>query len=530
MSKKAFQSTTRGFLATSIANVSYLITLQFFSRLITFILNQMILRFTIPEIFGFAMVQVELLISIILFLSREGFRVALQRHDIFKETKQEKNTSSKETLVYDKPEDEVIQRLVNLAYVPIPISIVLSILVFFFYILIASNSTKKQPVFKETIILYVFSTVIEIFTEPLFILTQQYFLYKIRAISEASAIFLKCCITFLLTYWFNLNGNIRKYGALPFAFGQLGYSDKLCFFPRKIYSSSNKSLYLFHQPTLMLAITITSQSLFKYILTEGDRFLITWFMTDFEQGIYALVVNYGSLIARLIFNPIEELSRNVFSKLCLKRNNDKCLLARNILLVIIKLYIIFGIFVITFGPLYCSVFIKIVAGSKWSKTYAPSVLKLYLFYIPIMAINGITEAFVQAVATPNDIKKQSCWMFFFSGLFMFMGFIFLNYFKLGINGIVFINMINLSARAIWSLVYIRNYFGNLVIELFFPSKMFSFLVILIGYLMQLKMQSIATISDILTGIMIAGFLFCICIFKERNMLKMLYIEILSLKA
>lgn len=53
------------------------------------------------------------------------------------------------------------------------------------------------------------------------------------------------------------------------------------------------SLYLFHQPTLMLAITITSQSLFKYILTEGDRFLITWFMTDFEQGIYALVVNYG---------------------------------------------------------------------------------------------------------------------------------------------------------------------------------------------------------------------------------------------
>lgn len=260
MSKKAFQSTTRGFLATSIANVSYLITLQFFSRLITFILNQMILRFTIPEIFGFAMVQVELLISIILFLSREGFRVALQRHDIFKETKQEKNTSSKETLVYDKPEDEVIQRLVNLAYVPIPISIVLSILVFFFYILIASNSTKKQPVFKETIILYVFSTVIEIFTEPLFILTQQYFLYKIRAISEASAIFLKCCITFLLTYWFNLNGNIRKYGALPFAFGQLGYSvilflsyfillsnslqDKLCFFPRKIYSSSNKRFIL----------------------------------------------------------------------------------------------------------------------------------------------------------------------------------------------------------------------------------------------------------------------------------------------
>ncbi|QSL65884.1 hypothetical protein MERGE_000164 [Pneumocystis wakefieldiae] len=537
------------YLINPIINISYLISLQLFSRLITFILNQLILRMVTPEILGFEMIQIELVISAILFLSREGFRVALQRHDILIQ-KKGKEVVKNEKNFKDGYQNDINQGLVNLAYIPIPISILVSILVFFSYIWLASDSTKKQPIFKGTLFLYAFSAIIEIFVEPLFILAQQNFLYKIRAISEALAIFIKCFITFILAYWCSFNGGIENYGALPFALGRLGYSIMLFlsyfvlllshlqknfrFFPKKIYSPYDKRVYLFHRPTLILAITITAQSLFKYILTEGDRILVTWYITDFDQGVYALVANYGfvflffnlfliflgSLIARLIFNPIEDLSRNLFSKLSLRKDKDNYLLAQSILLIIIKLYIIFGIFVITFGPLYCVAFIKIVAGSKWSKTYAPSALKLYIFYIPIMAINGITESFVQAVATSKDIKVQSYWMFFFSGLFMFMGFFFLDYFKLGVNGVIFINMANLSARAIWCLVYIYHYFEGLVISLIFPSKTFFFYSILIGYFMRLKTHSIATISDMLISIVIAGLLLLICIYKERGPLKM----------
>ncbi|EMR10079.1 hypothetical protein PNEG_01830 [Pneumocystis murina B123] len=526
------------FLVNPITNISYLISLQLFSRLITFILNQLILRIVTPEVFGLEMVQMELVISAILFLSREGFRVALQRHDILKQNKGKEIVNNEKKFIKDDYQSVINQGLVNLAYIPIPISILLSILVFFSYTWLANDSTKKQPIFKGTLFLYAFSAIIEIFVEPLFILAQQNFLYKIRAISEAFAIFLKCFITFILAYWCSLNGGIENYGALPFALGRLGYSiilflsyfilllnhlqKNLCFFPKKIYSPYDRRVYLFHRPTLILAITITAQSLFKYILTEGDRILVTWYMTDFDQGVYALVANYGSLIARLIFNPIEELSRNLFSKLCLRKDKDSYLLAQSILFIVIKLYIIFGIFIVTFGPLYCVAFIKVVAGSKWSKTYAPSVLKLYILYIPIMAINGITEAFVQAVATSNDIKAQSYWMFFFSGLLMFMGCFFLNYFKLGVNGIIFINIINLSARAIWCFVYIYHYFEGLVISLIFPSKTVFFYSILIGYFIRLKTHSIVTIPDMLISMVIAGSLLFICVYKERGSLKTLY--------
>src|SRR5580704_5802070 len=80
--------------SASATGASYLITLQLFTRLLTFTFNQLILRHTSPSIFGFATIQLELLSSTILFLSREGFRISLQR------------------------EGRDIQRTVNLAYLP----------------------------------------------------------------------------------------------------------------------------------------------------------------------------------------------------------------------------------------------------------------------------------------------------------------------------------------------------------------------------------------------------------------------------
>src|SRR5579871_5739926 len=66
-------------LSTSARGASYLILLQLFTRVLTFTFNQLVLRHTTPAIFGFATIQLELLSNTILFVSREGFRIALQR-------------------------------------------------------------------------------------------------------------------------------------------------------------------------------------------------------------------------------------------------------------------------------------------------------------------------------------------------------------------------------------------------------------------------------------------------------------------
>lgn len=44
---------------------------------------------------------------------------------------------------------------------------------------------------------------------------------------------------------------------------------------------------------LGLSLTMTAQSVFKHVLTEGDKFILSWISPLQDQGGYALAVNYG---------------------------------------------------------------------------------------------------------------------------------------------------------------------------------------------------------------------------------------------
>ena len=66
-------------LSATLASGSSLVLLQVFSRVVTFVLNQALVRLVSPQVFGTTSIQFELLLSTILFLSREGVRNALLR-------------------------------------------------------------------------------------------------------------------------------------------------------------------------------------------------------------------------------------------------------------------------------------------------------------------------------------------------------------------------------------------------------------------------------------------------------------------
>jgi len=76
----------------------------------------------------------------------------------------------------------------------------------------------------------------------------------------------------------------------------------LFFFPRKLIESILSShvfrpeYFFFDRELLNLSKTLTSQSLLKHILTEGDKMMMTGFTTKADQGVYAFVVNYGKVI------------------------------------------------------------------------------------------------------------------------------------------------------------------------------------------------------------------------------------------
>lgn len=65
--------------ASASRGVRWILLFNVFQKLLTFSMNQVIVRLSSPEVFGIAAVQLELLLSTLLFLSREGIRLALLR-------------------------------------------------------------------------------------------------------------------------------------------------------------------------------------------------------------------------------------------------------------------------------------------------------------------------------------------------------------------------------------------------------------------------------------------------------------------
>lgn len=226
------------------------------------------------------------------------------------------------------------------------------------------------------------------------------------------------------------------------------------------------------------------QSVVKHLLTQGDSILVTRLATTYEQGIYALAANYGSLIARLLFRPIEETSRNLLSKLLNTDGTDgsssgdkgkdkkekqgdggtkpltpeSITEALTILHLILRFYTILSTLIATLGPTLAPLALRKVAGARWADSPAAVTLSNYCYYIPLLAVNGITEAFVQSVATTQDLKRQSMWMLCFSGVFGAASWGFVKYLGLGADGLVWANCVNMGMRILWSVGFIRRYF------------------------------------------------------------------------
>ncbi|CAG8627220.1 3110_t:CDS:2, partial [Racocetra persica] len=475
-------------LSSSVSGASSLVILQLISRLATFGLHQIVLRYTDPATFGIASVQLELLLATILFLSREGFRCALLRGDddtIVADC----NNISKESKVLADSKKGSVQKITNLSYIPIPIGMITTFLACAFYLYYATEDTLNTPYYVTSVVLYGLSAFGELLIEPLFITAMNNLIFKLRVSCEGIGVIVRCIITLALTL-LGAQGNDEKYsntfGILAFAVAQFAFTlvmmtgyigyfvfkwDISLLMPRKLYDNKNKEFWL-DAHLFGLAKTFTKQSLLKHILTEGDKMLIAWLSSPVDQGIYAFVVNYGSLICRILFQPLEEAGRTLFSKILtnVDKKDEKdakkmtdtqktaLFTSLKVLTTIIKFHILLGLLFICFATNYTGTLIDLLVGSVWSQSPAPLVLSAYCLYVPIMGVNGITEAFVAAVATEETLSALNYWLIAFSAGFVGSGVIFMKVFAAGAFGLIAANAFNLSTRITWSWNFIRNYF------------------------------------------------------------------------
>ncbi|KAG6013018.1 hypothetical protein E4U41_005178 [Claviceps citrina] len=217
-----------------------------------------------------------------------------------------------------------------------------------------------------------------------------------------------------------------------------------------------------------------AQSLVKHLLTQGDTFLVSLFSTPETQGNYALANNYGGLVARLLFQPVEESSRGYFSNLLsggssessataataapAKTPSSEVTEARQSFCALTRLYMILSAVVVALGPVASPSLVALVAGRRWAADGAGDVLAVYCLYIPFLALNGITESFVASVASEADVHRQSLWMGAFSVVFAASAFVLMRVLPLGAQGLVLANICNMVCRIVWSVAFVRAYF------------------------------------------------------------------------
>ncbi|KAL7282887.1 hypothetical protein ACG7TL_002302 [Trametes sanguinea] len=452
-------------LSATLASGSSLVLLQLFSRVVTFVLNQALVRLVSPQVFGTTSIQFELLLSTILFLSREGVRNALLR--------------APSNVASSSNQKVANQLITNISLLPVLLGIPTAVLSAVVYLGSSSSVTSSQPHFRLSVALYVLAAFFELLSEPLYIRTQNELRFHVRVRAEGTAVMLKTVVTFLV-----LISATEEWALLAFAFGQTAYglamlvsfaiacSDSLDFRPKRVsVTTQNRTESLLFEPALFsLSIAMTGQSLIKHFLTEGDKFIVSRLSPLADQGGYAVAANYGSLIARIVFQPIEETARVFFSKTLSSStaesetkktpagSREALQTAATVLLTLLLAFNHLLLFAVTFGPPYLSLAISLVLPRKYLATSAPSILHVYVYYIPMMAFNGVLEAFFASAACPADLRAQSRWMLIFSAAFVAAAVGFARGFGMGDAGLVWANVANLALRAGYAWAFVKRFF------------------------------------------------------------------------
>ncbi|KDN39249.1 Rft-1-domain-containing protein [Tilletiaria anomala UBC 951] len=475
------------------ASARLFLLLQLASRLGTFALNQFLIRITSPDVFGATTIQFELLMGLILTAAREGVRcVILREGNRIQSARTTENGQCVPSTVLLPPNEQVAH---NLSFVAVAIGALFDVSLSFFYIRHASSTLRSSPHFAPTVTLFAVGGILELLSEPLFNRAQVLGNVQLRVRAEGLAILANCATILACMVkpeWFGVGRHLGStYGLMAYGWGRLSFGlvILLCYvyaFHRSIGARRTRALLwprkaIVHGQSRYLSpkgISISwamgKQAMLKHVMGESDKIAVARLGTLEDQGGYALASNYGSLILRILFNPVEEASRITFSKtlghilsaqdgsvMSLSVDDENALQSASSMLAgILRLHILLGLFFATFGPPLSRSAIYLLAGDRWAcGTTAPIILGAYACYIPVLGINGIAEGFLTATAGPRQLGTYN-WIIMLSSATFIMSLWLLQWVPaLHQTALVWSSALSIGVRAAYSWWYMLWFFS-----------------------------------------------------------------------
>jgi len=455
--------------ANATRGARWILFFNVFQKLLTFGMNQVIVRHSSPEVFGIAAVQLELLLSTLLFLSREGIRLALLR-----------------SVVVDR---HGLQQFVNLSWLPAGTVALFTSVIFVYCPSFVGGMDRS------VVLLYCGGALLESLGEPLFNLYNQCFRVDCRLAADAMAITVRSVVTFVAVTVYDLG--VLGFGLAQLSFGlvhvlamlrnfsqvefsaersrlkeyKLCVSDLLPGVPERQQSSRGTISWLLGDQAAGDAVHMAGTSLLKHGLTEADKIALSLSSaaTHYDQGVYGVIHNYGSLVARIVFQPIEETARITFSKIAAKakledsRGQHEAVQAEvtamaSMVSLVLKTVGLFSVLFPVFGPFYSRVAVQFGLGVRWYRDETVRALAVYCVYILALGLNGVSEAFVYATAPPDLLGTVNVSLVVSSLAFCVSAVHLIQ--SMGTSGILVANIISMSIRIAFNLVYTHGYFAS----------------------------------------------------------------------
>nr|XP_036850766.1 protein RFT1 homolog isoform X5 [Manis javanica] len=435
--------------------------LQVVFRLITFVLNAFILRFLSKEIVGIVNVRLTLLYSTTVFLAREAFRRACLSGGAQRDWSQ----------------------TLNLLWLTVPLGIFWSLLLGWIWLRwLERPDPNVVPHYGTGVVVFGLSAVVELLGEPFWVLAQAHMFVKLKVVAESLSVALRSVLTAVLVL------GLPHWGLYIFSLTQLfytaalvlcyvGYFTKLLGSPQSakqqalpvsrmadVLPSIGRSRAFLNWKEAKLAWSFFKQSFLKQILTEGERYVMTFLnVLNFgDQGVYDVVNNLGSLVARLIFQPIEESFYIFFAKVlerekdATRQKQEDAAAAATVLESLLKVALLTGLTITVFGFAYSQLALDIYGGAMLSSGSGPVLLRSYCLYVLLLAINGVTECFTFAAMSKEELDRYNFTMLALSSSFLVLSYVLTRW--CGSVGFILANCFSMSIRITQSLCFIHQYY------------------------------------------------------------------------
>jgi oligosaccharide translocation protein RFT1 len=347
--------------SVSAALESSLIT-SFGVKLLSFIVSILTVRFSSISDFGKISVQYQLVVSLPLFLMKEGFRrAAIREQSALAATR------------------------------------ITKIGVWSTLVLIGLNGIIAVNIYHEnTLIILLISTGLAIETIAEFLLLHQLIVVKnfaSRTIAETWSNFTRsvCLLLFLF---------LRFQVGTAFALAQIVHG--LVWFvllAKGIDRRTLSSLLFAHSSSTSFnannMVEMTLSAIQKFLLTEGERIVAVSTLNSDEMGQLGLISNLGSIVLRLLFAPMEDAQT--------KKKNDRL----RIIKAIFSIQLTIGLLGVVWGPLVAHQVIHTLYGYVWSsRTDLVFLLKIYCVFLLTCSANGPLEAYYFAVADSRKVRHS----------------------------------------------------------------------------------------------------------------------------